>query len=439
MPKPSSLADRLKRAEALKGELVEFATNGYLKEDYEQQLEMFQELSKAEGEETGEQEIESFNEWFLYDWIDDYGEGVISQFIDSNEDLGEEDEEVLTGWLDSINSVFEIKSVGKNAITLAELDSGDRFSVVTLADLKELPFKRGQFMAARLLPFGEQFIFAGIEFILPDRETAMEALQVRRMVEMLDADDSMEEAQAEQREAFIELFGGDEVTVEAKELPDTIERFQRHLFFERKDAETGKSVAEMFEEEFAQQFTLPELPIISSEVADKNVTLVCDEFDGLLILPDYQKFKRVFESKNPDKDIEGWQDLVWAYVEDPDIPIVAFERIAETHPKQVEKVMRGVLDDKKFSLEHLYAMLLHYKQPAEGFEELEDDQRLWDLFDGGESSGVTNAGDKAEKKKATKKATRKAVSKKGAKKAATKVAASKAATTPAKASAAKKK
>ena len=436
MPKQSSLANRLQRAEALKSELVAFATNGYLKEDYEQQLEMFQELSKAEGEETGEQEIESFNEWFLYDWIDDYGEGVISQFIDSNEDLGEEDEEVLTGWLDSINSVFEIKSVGKNAITLAELDSGDRFSVVTLADLKELPFKRGQFMAARLLPFGEQFIFAGIEFILPDRETAMEALQVRRMVEMLDADDSMEEAQAEQREAFIELFGGDEVTVEAKELPDTIERFQRHLFFERKDAETGKSVAEMFEEEFAQQFTLPELPIISSEVADKDVTLVCDEFDGLLILPDYQKFKRIFESKRPDKDVEGWQDLVWAYVQDPDIPIVAFERVAETHPKQVEKVMRSVLDDKKFSLEHLYAMLLHYKQPAEGFEELEDDQRLWDLFDGGESSGVTNAGDKT---KGAKKATRKAVSKKGAKKAATKVAASKAATTPAKASAAKKR
>ena len=400
MAKTASLSTRLQRADQLKGELLEFATSGHLKEDYEQQREMFLELSKEEGEEIGEQELESFNEWFLYDWIDDYGEGVISQFLDSREDLGDESEEVLAGWLDSLNSVFEVKSISKHSITLSELDTEDRFAVVTMANLKELPFRRGQYLAARLLPLGEQFIFAGIEFILPDRETAMEALQVRRMVEMLDADDSMDEAQEEQREAFLEVFGSDEVTVPAGELPETVERFQRHLFFERKNPETGKSIAEMFDEEFGEKISMPELPVIDREMAHQEVTLICDEFDGLLILPEYQKFKRVFAAKKPDQEVEGWQDLVWAYIQDPDIPIVAFERVAETHPKQVEKVMRTLLEDKTFSLEHLYAALLHYKQPAEGFEELADDERLWDLFDGGDSSQADGKAAKTAKKTA---------------------------------------
>ena len=404
MAKASSLSDRLQRADELKHELLEFATHGDVKEDFEQQRNMFFELSKAEGEDIGEQETDSFTEWFLYDWIDDFGEGVISQFVDASEDLSEADEEMLTGWLDSINSVFEIKSIGKNAITLQELDTDDRFSVVTLANLKEVPFRRGQFLAARLLPLGDQFIFAGIEFILPDRQTALEALQVRRMVDMLDADDSLEEAQREQRQAFMEIYGSDEITVDARQLPETIENFQRHLFFERKDAETGKSVAEMFEEEFGQKFTLPELPAITPELADqeiseKEITLICDEFDGLLILPEYQKFKRVFSARKPVQEVDNWQDLVWTYIQDPDIPIVAFERVAETHPKQVEKVLRTLLDDKTFSLEHLYAVLLHYKQPAEGFEELEDDERLWDLFDGGESSKAGKTDETSKTKK----------------------------------------
>jgi hypothetical protein len=45
-------------------------------------------------------------------------------------------------------------------------------------------------------------------------------------------------------------------------------------------------------------------------------------------------------------------------------------------------VLRTLVGDKDFSLEHLYAVLLHYKQPVDGLEDLKDDQQLWDLFNG---------------------------------------------------------
>lgn len=390
----------LKRAEELKQSLTQFATTGNLKEDYEQVREEFFGLSSPEGEH----ESQTLLEWFLYDWVDDYGEGVIEQYIDSHDGLSEKDEEMLLEWTNSINSIFEIKSVKQNLITLKDLDNEDTFAIATIGNLKDHPFKKGAFMAARILPLDEQFIFAGSQFLLPDKESAMEALTIRRTFEALGDEEGLDEAQQEQREAFIELFGKDEISIDAKQLPATIGRFQRYLFLERKDPESGKTAAELFEEEFGRELKIPELPPVPNELAATNeVTIICDEFEGMLILPEYQKFRLIFECKNRDKEVPDWKDLVWNYIKEPTLPIVAFERIAEERPKQMEKVMREVLEDKTFSIEHLYAALLHYKHPAEGFENMEDEELLWDLFNGNEptkslqaKSKTVNGNDKSD-------------------------------------------
>jgi hypothetical protein len=393
--------DRLKRAAELKENLEKFVTDGNLKEDYEEQKKLFSEFADMV---EGEHESHSFLDWFLYEWADEYGEGVIEQYVDSHEDLSAEDEEMMLDWIDSVHSIFEVKSIKENTISLKDLDSNERYMVVTSDNTSEKPFSKGQFISARILPLGEKFIFAGVQFVLPDRKAAMEAIEMRRALEeMEDEDESMMEAQQQQREAFIELFGKDEVSIAARQLPSTIGRFQRYLFFERKDPETGMTAAQVFADEFGEELKLPELPVVPNELAAAGeITLLCDEFEGILILPEYQQFKRVFASPNPDEEVPDWRDLVWNYVEEPSIPIVAFERVAETHPQEVEKVMRVVLDDADFSIEHLYAALLHYKEPAEGFENMADEERLWDLFDGNgvkENGNVVDFTNKNPKKK----------------------------------------
>lgn len=386
MSKESPISEKLQRAEELKGELIAFATTGHLKEDYQQQRELFFEL----GESEGEHESQSLLEWFLYDWVDDYGEGVIDHFVDSRDDLSEEDEAMLLEWMASLNSVFEIKSVKNACVSLQDLDSGEVFPVTFLSPSKDLPFDSGQFLAARLLPFGERFIFAGAQFVMPNREAAMEILEMRRSLEELDSPFALESAQQEQREAFVEVFGSDEIHIAAKQIPSMIGRFQRYLLLERRDAETGKTAAQLYEEEFGRELKLPEIPPIPKEFSEiGEVTILCDEFDGIVLLPEYQKFKRVFQSANPDKDVPDWKELVWDYIEDPSIPIVAFERVAETHPKQLEKAMRVLLEDETFSIEHLYAALLHYKEPVDGLEDMEDEELLWNLFDGGSGAPDT--------------------------------------------------
>jgi hypothetical protein len=393
----------LERAERLKHQLVEFATSGILKDEYQRQHQLFFELSTP----ADEHEAESVLDWFLFDWFDEQGEGVIDYFLESREDLSEEDQDVLLDWQDSINSVFEIRSIAKNRIDLEELDGGESFAVTTAKPLDETPFKRGQFIAARLLPLGDGFIFSGLQFIMPDRQSAMEALEMRRALEALDSPEAIENAQREQVSAFCELFGCDELTVSSGELHLTLQKFQTFLFTQRRDPETGLTAAERFQQEFGRELNVPEMPPLPIPLTSAGeVTILCDDFDGIVLLPDFSKFRRVFVSDDPDTDLPDWQELIWKYIKDPDIPIVAFERVAEQVPDRVEIIIRKLISDDAFSIEHLYAVLLHYKQPVDGLEDLKDDQQLWDLFNGNDS-------DKSQVKSRAKSGAKKAASSKG--------------------------
>ena len=409
------------RAERLKIELMEFATNGALKDEYERQHKLFFEAAQPDDEH----ENESVLDWFLFDWFDEGGEGTIARYLDTQPEIEEADREILLDWLDSINSVFEIRSVGKNALQLRDLDSADLYAVRTRLD--RAPFKRGQFIIARLLPLGDDLIFSGLQFLMPDRESALAWLEMRRAFDAFDSPEAVEKARREQVAAFCELFGCDELTVASTKLNSTLERFQRYLITERRDPETGMTPAERFSKELGQELTVPDLPPLPAPfVGAGEVTILCDDFDGIVLLPDFNRFKRVFETDEPERQVPDWKELLWTYIKNPDIPIVAFERVAEQFPLRVEKVVRSLIGDKDFSLEHLYAVLLHYKQPVDGLEDLKDDQHLWDLFNGNtpliksRESVARTPKPRARGKVARKKARSKATAKQSTKKTAAK-------------------
>jgi hypothetical protein len=396
----------LSRAEYLKEKLREFATTGPLKEYYELHNKLF----TTPFEEADELEIESVVDSFLFDWIDDYNASTIDYFLESAKGLTNKDQNALVEWKDSINSIFEIKSLGKNSLRLRDLDEEDDFTVILSQQTDELPFKRGHCIAARLLPLGEQFIFSDFQIIFPNRKSAMEAVQVRRDLYEAYSPEVQEKALQEQCTAFCEFFGCNEYSLAPVDLNSKLLEFQNFLLAERRDPETGMTPLEKFKAKFGHDFEMPEPgPIPNEFEVAGEVTILCDDFDGLVLLPDYQRFKRVFASANPDRDVTGWRDLVEQYIKDPDIPIVAFERVAEQNPKRVQKVLRDVLGDKKFSIEHLYAELLHYKQPVEGLD-AEDDRKLWDMFEGNtqpaskpKASGKTRAASAKKTSSASKK------------------------------------
>jgi len=373
-------AVQFNRVERLKNELVQFATDGPLKDEYDVQRKLFFEAAQPEDEHDSE----SVLDWFLFDWFDEDGDGVIARYMDTELAIEDADREILLDWQDSINSVFEVGTAGKGSAQLRDLESGDVYTVRTRS--QESPFKRGQFIIARLLPLGNNLIFSGLQFLMPDKESALAWLEMRRAFDDFDTPEAIEKARREQVAAFCDLFGCDELTVASGKLSSTLQRFERYLLTERRDPDTGLTPAERYKKELGQELSMPDLPALPAPFASAGeITILCDDFDGIVLLPDYTRFRRVFETEEPDRHVPDWKELVWSYVKDPDIPTVAFERVAEQAPQRVEKVLRSLIGDKDFSIEHLYAVLLHYKQPVDGLEDLKDDQDLWDLFNGNSS------------------------------------------------------
>jgi hypothetical protein len=412
--KPDKTSGELERADRLRRELAEFVTKGRLRDEFQLQQTLYFEISDP----TDEHETENLLDWFTFDWFDEEGETVIGHFLASDPEIAGKDLELLRSWEDSINSVFKILSLGKNKLRLEDLESRDGFEVVTTVELDQTPFKRGQYLAARLLPLGERFIFSGLQFIMADRKSAIEALEMRKALEELDSPEALEKARQEQCTAFCEFFGCEELSVPSQELNQKLREFQDYIFNKRRDPETGKTHADMFQERFGRELKIAEMPPPPERLLTvSEVTILCDEFDGLVLLPDYRRFRQVFEADNLDREVSDWQELVWNYIKNPEIPIVAFERVAEEHPRNVEKAIGTLLELKDFSIEHLYAVLLHYKEPVDGFDDLEDDQRLWDAFSG--NGGTKEPSAKSKTPSKTKmSATARGASKRGSKKAA---------------------
>jgi len=382
-PGQSSPAQRLKQA------LVDFATSGELGVEFARQKKSTLRFKGA---------LDDFEErlildWFIFDWVDENGSGVIDRFLASKKPLNPEEQQMVVDWGSSIHNIFEICECNNDRLVLRDVDDGGMLTVRgTIGSASESNLDSSRYLMARLLPVGGSFQFSGPQLLLPDREAALQALELAQSLGVVVSPGEIEEAQAEQRKGFVEFFGGPEITIKPSELDDTLERFERYLLFDRRESRSGMSKAESFRARFGVDVKMPSMRRPVRAIPDDHeITLLCDEFEGIVLLPRYRDFRRTFECDDPDREVPDWKDLAWTYIRDPEIPIVAFEYIAEQQPLRLERLLRLMLNDRAFSLEHLYAMLLHYKEPVEGLDDLKDDEKLWDLLDGKQAEPAARA------------------------------------------------
>ena len=379
LPFIPSAPDELIRAKTLLGEIKRCVSSGALRKEFDEQLR----LSLGLDQSSDQHEAEALLDWFTFEWCDDEGRGVIDRFVESARGLTQDNRELALDWLDSISGVFEMKVVTRSAVRLRELETGELYEVDPESSSELSMLKRGQFICARILPLGDRFIFSYPPLLMPNRSAAVATAEVSRILNSLNSPEMQQQILEEVREVFCEYFGSDEVTVAPGALSETVEGFLRYMFFVRVDPETDATMAETFKTEFNEDLWLPVMGPVPTQVLNPSeVTIICDEFEGIVFLPEYALFKRIFETPNPAAAAPNWRDIVSAYIKDPCLPAIAFERVTEKHPKRVEKIMRELLEDDDFSIDHLYCALLHFKEPAEGFDNLKDDEKLWDLFDG---------------------------------------------------------
>ena len=91
-------------AQKLKQALVDFATSGEVGVEFARQK---QSILKFKGALDDFEEM-LILDWFIFDWMDDSGRGVIDRFLVSLKSLDNEQQQMIVDWGSSIHNIFEI-------------------------------------------------------------------------------------------------------------------------------------------------------------------------------------------------------------------------------------------------------------------------------------------------------------------------------------------
>jgi len=382
-------SDRVARAIDLNKRLTEFATSGELGDEFDRHCKILKQVPGELVDSLGE----VLEDWFIFDWPGSDGNGVLGEFLQSNPQLGKPEQRLLLEWAESLPGIFAIHQLDMMSALLTEVGSDQTFAVVLTDRDRRSEMDRGQFIVARLLEVGDGHIFSRPPVLLSDAGQGASLLEVRDAVASVNSPEFMEKLRLEQRQSFVECFGADEITMTAAQVGVMLEAFRGQLLAMVHKEQALQTTSSSGIPAIARVLALPEISWPAADISPHDeVTALFDEFEGLVILPQYRKFQQIFQSDDPERDVPGWRDLVWSYIKDPLIPLLAFEYVAEKSWDQMESVLRDVLGDDKFSGKHLYAMLLHYKDPVTGLDTLEDDERLWDLLDGSDEPHVDEPG-----------------------------------------------
>src|SRR5215471_1640068 len=280
-------------AQQLKQALADFATSGELGAEFARQK---QSTLKFKGALDDFEEL-LILDWFIFDWMDEDGSGVIDRFLASHKPLDDEEQQMVVDWGSSIHNIFEICEVNNDRLILKDVDEGITVTVRgAIGASPESNLETGRFLMARLLPVQGSFHFSGPQLLLPDREAALQALEMAQSLGVVVSPGEIEEAQADQRKAFIECFGGSEVTLRSSELDDALARFEKYFLFDRRGSQ-GLSKAESSRARFGVEVKMPSVRRpVRAAAAEQEITLLCDEFEGIVALPRYADFRRIFET-----------------------------------------------------------------------------------------------------------------------------------------------
>ncbi|MFI9360031.1 hypothetical protein ACIG5E_03045 [Kitasatospora sp. NPDC053057] len=394
----ASLRGLIERCAELKGELVEFGQGAR----FDRWLTPL--LLEAAGPERQLEEsaaIRIIDNFILRYRLPD-GSTVVDRFVAGRRDLTEADREMLLGWRDPVEGIFEIRRKDGDAVVLLNLidDLEYRtYSNVGLAAFRGV--SKGGFLHTSLVPVHSAdgaWLISGMMSSYPKSsatEIARAALELATSHPSLvfHNPEKIEQgwhAMRKDRVAFIEFCGSDELVLPPAEVEDRLNAYYRHrqeaAVVEHPDRIRGRRLPGL-------AFPAFELPRGLAE--SDTVGVIYDEVDGLNFYPDYGMLRDLFT----DPAIAGrkqHQDLLRVYLREESIAPLPIRRLAAAHPATVDTVFRKLLRKPGFTwAEHGEELLRKRKswyyaqQPRPGVSVIGD--RLSELARGAQRQKFTRA------------------------------------------------
>ncbi len=358
-----SLTDLIERSAELKAELVAFTQSAR----FDRWLTPV--LLEAAGPERQLDEGRAINiiDHFALQYRLPNGATVVDRLVARRRDLTEADREMLLGWRDPVEGIFEIQRKDGDAVVLLNLI--DDLEYRTYSNVGRSAFRgvsKGGFLHARVVPVhsadGAWLVSGAISYYPRSSaaDIAQAALQLAVSQPELVFRNSEKIEQGWQqmrrdRAAFIKYCGSDELVLPPAEAEALLNAYYR----QRQEGVLAESPVGARNRRLpgtaAPWFELQEL-------ADLNtVGVIYDEVDGLNFYPDYGMLRDLFADPALVTS-KAHSDTLRAYLRERTIAPLPLRRLAASHLETVDTVFRKILRKPEFSWsEHGETLLRHRK------------------------------------------------------------------------------
>jgi len=359
-----SVASLVERSAELKRTLVDFA----LSPRFERHLEQFKLEAADPYQELSEGEAIGVIDRFVLQHRLPNGKTMLDQFLAGRPDLTAADREILRGWRDPVEGIFEIHHKNRDSLVLLNLLDEQEYRVYSNmgpAAFRRLP--KGGFVHVRLVPIcpvpGAWLVSGSMSAYRKSgaAQIAQAALAVAtKQPELVYRNpEKIEQAwtlMRKDRAAFVEFFGGDELVLPPAEAEERLNTYYRH----RQEAVLALQPARRRPQNLpgvdAPAFEFP------PELADADTTgIIYDETDGLNFYNEYGMLRALFADPALAAG-KQYTDVLRGYLRSETIGPLPFRRLAAAHPDTVDAVFRKVLRQPNFTwAEHGEALMRRRK------------------------------------------------------------------------------
>lgn len=356
--------DTLIRIGDIKRALVHFAKSL----DFEDEMNLACEMRLGEPKppDSGEKWI-GFLDWFILEYELEEGGTIAGLFVKYYEDVLSEDvRELILGWQEVIEGLFEIKDVSGDALDVKNLINEREYRVFSTALLDDHGLGPGDFIYGRIVPAKSFHLFSGnVRAFEGDgrRSEVVRAEVYRKAIKIQgenprlafkDNPEKLEKSREvvrEYHEAFVRRFGADEVLGAGQSISGQYREFFGHFVRETSKLKEGNGPAP----------SLPEFELPDKILASDEVGMLCDPVEGIFFLIDYGRFVDVFRSPDLHLGKEETEDLVMGYLESDSISDVPFRRMAERFAENFKRVVEYYRDREGFDSTDIKDLMREFK------------------------------------------------------------------------------
>ena len=277
------------------------------------------------------------------------GKTVVERFVASRTDLPEHERELLLGWRNVVEGIFEVRSRDGDALVTENLIDELTYRVHSnMGPGVFRPLIPGGFIIGRLVPVGPEWLISGNLAWYPKKDRAT-IHRVAYEITMRHPERAFrnpaklaraQQLQSVEHDRFVRFFGADFVVIPGAQLTERMRGFYTfcHDQVVAELAASGKQPKNA-------PFRGPDYP--ADLVASDVVAVIHDEVEGVRLYAEFGLIEEAFADpsllRHPD-----YRRRVRDYLDDPTVSPVLFERMAARDPERTNQVFRKLLGREHF-------------------------------------------------------------------------------------------